>query len=227
MLLWPEERAHHPHGHLRAPLQVDRVKALVVPCLLPSRSLTTLDSHCVHRQEVEGVSEALEALYAGEVEKAHELLPPDEQLSVFEAAAFGRLDALRWILDADPAQATALSDDGFTALHLAVFGGQEEAVRLLLERGADPNALSTNEAVRVPPLGTAAFVRSVPLARLLLDSGADVNGRGEGGFTALHSAAQNGDGDLARLLLERGADKSLATDDGRLPADYGLRDFLS
>ena len=104
------------------------------------------------------MSEALEALYAGEVEKAHELLPPDEQLSVFEAAAFGRLDALRWSLDADPAQATALSDDGFTALHLAVFGGQEEAVR---------------------------------------------------------------------LLLERGADKSLATDDGRLPADYGLRDFLS
>ena len=100
-------------------------------------------------------------------------------------------------------------------------------MRLLLERGADPKALSTNEAVRVPPLSTAAFVRSVPLARLLLDSGADVNGRGEGGFTALHSAAQNGDGDLARLLLERGADKSLATDDGRLPADYGLRDFLS
>jgi ankyrin repeat protein len=87
--------------------------------------------------------------------------------------------------------------------------------------------LSTNDAVRVPPLGTAAFVRSVPLARLLLDSGAEVNGRGEGGFTALHSAAQNGDEDLARLLLERGADPSIATEDGKLPADYGLDDLLS
>jgi uncharacterized protein len=173
------------------------------------------------------MSEALQALYTGDTEKARELLPPDEELSVFEAAAFGRLDALRRILNDDPAQATALSNDGFTALHLAVFGGQAEAARALLERGADPNALSRNEAVRVPPLGTAAFVRSVPLARLLLDSGADVNGRGEGGFTGLHSAAQNGDEELARLLLERGADPSLATDDGKRPADYGLRDVLS
>jgi ankyrin repeat protein len=173
------------------------------------------------------MSEALEALYAGDAERARGLLPPDDELSVFEAAAFGRLDRLGRILDDDPAQATALSGDGFTALHLAIFGGQEEAARLLLERGADANAVSTNEAVRVPPLGTAAFVRSVPLARLLLDSGAEVNGRGEGGFTALHSAAQNGDEDLARLLLERGADPSLATDDGKLPADYGLDDLLS
>jgi ankyrin repeat protein len=173
------------------------------------------------------LSDALEALYAGDAERARELLPRDEELSVFEAAAFGRLDALRTILDDNPAQATALSADGFTALHLAVFGGQEEAARLLLKRGAEPNALSTNEAVRVPPLGTAAFVRSVPLARLLLDSGADVNGRGEGGFTALHSAAQNGDEELARLLLDRGADPSLAAEDGKRPADFGLREIFS
>ena len=172
------------------------------------------------------MSEALEALYAGD-EKARELLRPDDELSVFEAAAFGRLERLRRILDDDPGQAKALSGDGFTALHLAIFGGQEEAARLLLEHGADPNALSTNEAVRVPPLGTAAFVRSVPLARLLLDSGANVNGCGDGGFTALHSAAQNGDEDFARLLLERGADPSLATEDGKLAGDFGLRDLLS
>ena len=172
------------------------------------------------------MSEALEALYAGD-EKARELLRPDDELSVFEAAAFGRLERLRRILDDDPGQAKALSGDGFTALHLAIFGGQEEAARLLLEHGADPKALSTNEAVRVPPLGTAAFVRSVPLARLLLDSGANVNGRGDGGFTALHSAAQNGDEDFARLLLERGADPSLATEDGKLAGDFGLRDLLS
>jgi ankyrin repeat protein len=173
------------------------------------------------------MSQALEALYAGDAERARELLPADDRLSVFEAAAFGRLDALGRILDDDSAHSTALSGDGFTALHLAIFGGQEEAARLLLERDADPNALSTNEAVRVPPLGTAAFVRSVPLARLLLDSGADVNGRGEGGFTALHSAAQNGDEEFARLLLERGADPTLTTVDGKRAADYGLEDLLS
>jgi ankyrin repeat protein len=173
------------------------------------------------------VSEALQALYQGDEQKARELLGPDDELTVFEAAAFGRTERLARILDDDPDQARAFSDDGFTALHLAIFGGQEEAVGLLLQRGADPNVLSRAEIAKVPPLGTAAFVRSVPLVRLLLDSGAEPNGRGEGGFTALHSAAQNEDEDLARLLLDRGADPSLAADDGRRPADLGLADLLS
>ena len=153
------------------------------------------------------MSEAMQALYAGDKEKARQLLPPDDELSVYEAAAFGRLEALRGILADDPAQANALSDDGFTALHLAVFAEQEEAARLLIDEGADVDALATGSIAKVRPLGTAAFVRSVTLARLLLDAGADVNGQGKGGFTALDSAKQSGDEELIRLLLERGADE--------------------
>lgn len=173
------------------------------------------------------MNEALQALYQGNEERARELLPPDGELSVFEAAAFGKTERLEEILRDDPAQATALAEDGFTALHLAIFGGQEGSARVLLGHGADPNALATSEIARVRPLGTAAFVRSVPLARLLLDRGADVDGEGEGGFTALHTAAQNGDEELARLLLERGADRDATTEDGRRPADLGLAELLS
>ena len=177
------------------------------------------------------MSDALQALYAGDVEKARELLPTDDQLSVFDAAAFGRVERLRTILDEDRAAAAAHSEDGFTALHLAVFGRQEEAARVLIDHGADVNALSGGEIARVPPLGTAAFVRSVPLARVLLDAGADVDAQGEGGFTALHSAAQNGDDELIRLLLERGAKPELAAADGRRAADFaadeGVRSLLA
>jgi ankyrin repeat protein len=156
------------------------------------------------------VSDALQALYAGNIRKARDLLPSESDLSVFEAAAFGRTERLSSILLNDPSQAHAFSDDGFTALHLAVFAEQEDAARVLIEHGADLEARSTGTIARVPPLGTAAFVRSVPLARLLLDAGANVNGQGEDGFTALHTAAQNGDEELARLLLERGADAELS-----------------
>jgi uncharacterized protein len=121
------------------------------------------------------VSPAMEAFYTGDADRARELLAPDEELPVYEAALFGRADRLRELLDADPANANAWSPDGFTALHLAIFGGSEEAVRLLLERGADPNTLATAEIARVRPLGTAAFVGRDDLRQLLLDHGADPN----------------------------------------------------
>jgi len=170
------------------------------------------------------VSDALRALYAGETERAEELLPPDEKLSVFEAAAFGRTARLAALLSDDPSRATALSEDGFTALHLAIFAGQPKAARLLLDRGADVDALSTGPIARVPPLGTAVFVRSPQLARLLLDAGADVNRQGAGGFTALHSAAQSGDVELVKLLLERGADPGVRASDGRRAVDCAQND---
>src|SRR6058998_3221894 len=100
------------------------------------------------------ISPALQALYQGELERAQALLAPDDELPAYEAAAFGRADRLRRLLRDDPANANAWSPDGFSALHLAIFGGSEEAVRFLVEHGADVNALATAEIARVRPLGT-------------------------------------------------------------------------
>ena len=119
------------------------------------------------------ISPALQALYDGDRERAEALMAPDDELPAYEAAAFARIDRLRRLLDEDPAAANSWSPDGFTALHLAIFGGSEEAVRLLLERGADPNALATSEIARVRPLGTAAFVGRDDLEKILLEAGAD------------------------------------------------------
>lgn len=115
----------------------------------------------------------MQALYEGDEARARALLPPDDELNVFEAAAFGRVERLRAILDDDPQQAHAFSHDGFTALHLAVYGGSEDAVRELIARGADVNAVSTAEIAQVTPLGTAVFVKSAPLAQILIDAGSD------------------------------------------------------
>jgi ankyrin repeat protein len=119
------------------------------------------------------------------------------------------------------------SPEGFTALHLGVFGGHAEAVRRLLDAGADVNAVSRHAQIRVPPLHTAAFVGANEIARLLLERGADPNGRGELGGTALHSAAQNGNRELVRILLDHGADAGLTTDDGRTSADLAATEELA
>ena len=107
------------------------------------------------------MSEAMRALYEGDGARARDLLRPDGELSVFEAAAFGRLARLGELLDEDPSRASAFSEDGFTALHLAIFGGQEGAVRLLLERGADPNVLSRADIAKVVACSLDPCPRSI------------------------------------------------------------------
>jgi ankyrin repeat protein len=101
------------------------------------------------------------------------------------------------------------SADGFTPLHLALFGGSEDAARLLIAGGADLEAVSTASFAQVRPLGTAVFVRSVPLATILLDAGADPSAPAEGGATPLDAAVQNGDQELIDLLTSRGAGKQV------------------
>jgi len=66
------------------------------------------------------MSEALQALYEGDVAGARGLLPPDSDLTIFEAAAFGRVDRLREILAAEPSQVSALSVEGVTAVVLSL-----------------------------------------------------------------------------------------------------------
>jgi ankyrin repeat protein len=157
------------------------------------------------------MTELLEALYRGDDDKVTELLAAGPELTVFEAAAFGRTDRLREALDGNPAQANAFGDDGFQPLGLACFFGHVEAARLLLNRGADPNTLARNEHIQAAPLHSAAASEGkdaetrYELCELLLDRGADPNLEQGGGFTALAAARQNGDERLERLLLDRGA----------------------
>ena len=88
------------------------------------------------------VSDALQALYEGDRQRAEQVRAPDDDLSAYEAAAFGRTERLSRLLAQDAANANSWSPDGFSALHLAIFGGSEDAVRLLLEHGADVDALA-------------------------------------------------------------------------------------
>jgi ankyrin repeat protein len=169
----------------------------------------------------DGLSAVLAALYRGKGDLVRALLDAGPELDVFEAAAVGDVARLRTLVDEDPSLATAWSADGFTALHFASFFGHPEAAALVIERGADLEARSTNEqfAFDARPLHSAAAGRNRDVCEVLLDAGADVNAVQHGGYTALIDAAQAGDEGLADLLLGRGADASARLDDGRGASD--------
>lgn len=167
-----------------------------------------------------GDSPLLVALYHGRRDLAELLRAHGRRPDAFEAAALGDAERLRAVLDAEPAASTALSSDGWTALHLAAFFGHADAMRLLLERGADPNARSTSAMANTPLHAVLAGPAGVAGVRLLVDAGADVNARQHGGYTALQAAAQHGAIDIIDLLLDAGADVDAAADDGRRPVDF-------
>jgi ankyrin repeat protein len=157
------------------------------------------------------MSELLEALYRGQTEQVEQLLAGDPELDVFEAAALGKTDRLRELLDEDASRANAFGDDGFHPLGLACFFGHVDAARLLLEHGADVNALSRNERIQTAAIHAAAAAEGkgedtrYELVKLALEHGADPNLPQGGGFCAIDAARQNGDERVEQLLLEHGA----------------------
>lgn len=183
------------------------------------RNLIAEDAALAGARDAQGLSAVTQARYHGEDDIVDALLAAEPELDVFEAAAVGRVERVQELVDGDPALASAFSPDGFTPLHLAAFFGHPDIARLLVERGADTNAVARNP-MQVMPLHSAAAARQLEIAELLVDHGADLNASQERGFTPLHEAALNGDVALARLLLERGADREPAAEDGRRAADF-------
>jgi ankyrin repeat protein len=166
-------------------------------------------------------SPILQALYQGDRKAAERAAAIAEALDVFEAAALGRIAQLRLLAESAPECTRGFGGDGFTALQLAAFFAQPEAVRVLLDHGADINAVSKNE-MRVQALHSAAVQGNPEVMRLLLAAGADPNARQAGGYTALQARASRGDAEMTRLLLAHGADPEIKAEDGRTAIELAL-----
>ena len=103
------------------------------------------------------------------------------------------------------AEVNACSLSGQTALLIAANLAQpEEAIRLLLEKGADANYSNRGYTA----LMGAAEQGSPEAVGELLARGANVKSANGVGWTALHGAAMSGNPDVVRLLLNAGADQN-------------------
>ncbi len=132
---------------------------------------------------------------------------------LFRAAQHGDADAL-WVALATGSDPNAANADGMTALHIAAWWQQPEAVRPLLAVGADVHARDRRGRT---PLHYAALGGEKHTVELLLATGANVNAVDAQGETPLHLAARRFKTRAAETLLAAGADVRARNSRGQTP----------
>ncbi|UCH21207.1 MAG: WG repeat-containing protein, partial [Deltaproteobacteria bacterium] len=147
------------------------------------------------------------------------------------AAAGGDIKTLRNILTKG-LDVNTRNMDGKLALGVAAGYGQMEAVKFLLEKGAD---LHATDKVGTP-LHWAAGRGQVEMVRFLLSRGADINAKNRSvpdpwkGRTAFFNAATGGHVKVIEMFLQKGVHVDVKTDKGYTPlmeaAFYGKNEAV-
>ena len=148
-----------------------------------------------------------EAIRKGDVTAAAALLDDDRSLlhaaagpvsAILLAVYHGRRDIAQLFLDrgAD-VNAASRNAQRVAPVHAAATIGDAASLRLLLERGADPNA---RQHLGYAPLHSAAANDDRATSEILLAHGADPHAKTDDGKTPADLATERGHGELADWL---------------------------
>ena len=96
-------------------------------------------------------------------------------------------------------------------LEYAIYWSPIGFIGALIEAGSNPNYADAGGFPSIIAALSTSRGDRIAIVRLLLERGADPNGRGVNDWTPLHYAAGQRDADAMRLLLASGADPFLRT----------------
>ena len=188
-----------------------------------------------------GVTPLLQASRTGDAPMIAELLKsgadvrksvhPEGETPLMAASRTGKLNAVELLIKAESDPNAADTYQKETALMWAAEEGHVEVVNALLAAGANPNVkasvseLTTRKNADHPTGGFTALMFAVrdgyeDAVRALVKGGADLKATNGDGLTATSIAIENDRFDLARTLLDLGADAN----DGALFFAVGMRD---
>ncbi|KAL2461026.1 Ankyrin repeat family protein [Abeliophyllum distichum] len=131
--------------------------------------------------------------------------------ALHHSAGIGDIELLKFLL-AKGVNVDLQSDAG-TPLIWAAGHCQQDAVKLLLEHNANPNAQTEDD---ITPLLSAVAAGSLACLGLLIKAGANVNIIA-GGATPLHIAADVGSPEVINCLLQAGANPNATDEDDLKP----------
>jgi uncharacterized protein len=183
-----------------------------------SRVESLLDSNpsSANATDTQGLSALIVATYYGQANIVDLLLARGANDDLFAATARGDRLAVEQLLRAHPELINDYSSDGWSALALAAHFGRLEIAQILLDRGANPNAVSRNLNANTP-LHAAVAGNQREAVVLLLQHRANVNAIDSGGWTPLGLAAHDGRGPIIEILLATGADPNKPNGQGETP----------
>ncbi len=199
-------------------------------CIIPSLEVNQACPMCrqkINNEEFRRINPALDLYYAagiGELTVAREALAKGARINALiktgnsnasyffpltkkesplhHAIRNGETEMARYLLD-NGATVEILDSIGNTPLHRAAEAKQIAGVRLLLERGANPNArIATNQNRTLLHLTTSSDFTEI--ANALIQGNADVNALDSVEQTPLHFAVHDDNLVLVRLLLAKG-----------------------
>jgi ankyrin repeat protein len=127
-------------------------------------------------------------------------LGANKETPLMWAVESGQVAASRLLISRGASLKAGMRDSGHTLLTVAAEAGNSDMVKLLLKSGANPR-----EAGRygIAPIHCAA---NPAVAALLLDAGAQLTDGQDFGWAPLDSAAADGNLELVKFLVARGAD---------------------
>jgi ankyrin repeat protein len=136
------------------------------------------------------------------------------------ASTRGATDAIKILVEAG-ADVNAKSDNGTTPLIQAASNNRLEAIRLLLEQRADPDA--RHGQFSATALHWTAGSGRLEATQALIAGKANLNLQDKAGRTALMMEADNGNLDVVKALLDAKADITLADSNGQRAVDWARK----
>jgi len=184
------------------------------------RELVRADPSLLGSRTKRGLSPILVAIYSGQKLAAANLIALGATLDIHDAAAAGRLDRVRDLVEHDASLVNGLSVEGLPPMGLAAYLGHRDIVEYLLSKGADVNFAAPSTGFTA--LTGAVSQRQHGIVEILLKRGAEPNHLYEGGLTPIVVATMHGDADLVRLLIDHGADPNLGSAEGKTTVEIAM-----